>query len=365
MISARSAAALVSASLLLGGCIEGIGLGGGGSGGTTSPTVSDPLPAIAEAQTAGADRSRDASAEAAVALPRFGSVTQSSNSAFGVTTDTASTAFDGNRLTLRIDRRRGSDSVLEPVPDGASYIDASPAMAGHSGRFYALAGVTDAGVSVAVAYTSWDNADPTDYLAGGYWMHLEADLNAPDLFELEVGAFIDGPELSGTPTLPVSGTASYRGSAVGLYAYEYGGGHAQSATHLADVGQYEGSVTLTANFGANWISGRIDEVSVSGFRTARDGRETEFHDEAPFAQVALGAATIRPDGRFSNSDVRVVAGAGRVIGPTGGSWGGGFSHIPDAAGDPRLVAGTAGAEWSEPDGSRGAVIGAYFATGSQ
>ena len=53
---------------------------------------------------------------------------------------------------------------------------------------------------------------------------------------------------------------------------------------------------------------------------------------------------------------------GRTVTDTSGSWGGQFSNIQDAAGNPRLVAGTTGADWTESDGSRGAFVGAYIAT---
>ena len=42
-----------------------------------------------------------------------------------------------------------------------------------------------------------------------------------------------------------------------------------------------------------------------------------------------------------------------------GSWGATFSNKPDAAGNPRLIAGFAGARFEEDDGSRGYFFGSF------
>ena len=49
-------------------------------------------------------------------------------------------------------------------------------------------------------------------------MHFEGDFTVPSVTGAEIGAFVDGPELSGSATLPSLGTASYSGPAAGLYA---------------------------------------------------------------------------------------------------------------------------------------------------
>ena len=60
----------------------------------------------------------------------------------------------------------------------------------------------------------------------------------------------------------------------------------------------------------------------------------------------LSPAPIGPDGTFRDDGVTVEI-DGRAIAASAGAWGGRFSDIADAAGDPRLAAGTAGAEWTE------------------
>ena len=336
-----------------------------GGGGQVVDSAPDPSPDLADASSADPERSRDAGAQAATALPKFGSVTQSSSSdGSGVTTDTASASFDGRHLRVTVDRRRGSSLRFDSATNAIDSADFDPATAGYSGRVYALVDPTDKGISTALVHTRWNDADPTDYLAGGYWIFIEADLGAPDLFTVGVGVFVDGPELTGTPTLPDRGTASYRGMATGLYAYVYGSGHARAATGSAEIGEYSATATLNADFAADTVSGCIGctgGMTVSAIGTTAEGEEFESVYPSMPARMNLGPAAFDADGTFSNRDVGVEI-DGRTIDRTSGAWGGRFSTVPDAAGAPRLVGGTAGAEWSESDGSQGVFVGTYFGT---
>ena len=334
-----------------------------GGGGNVANSDPDPSPGIADASSADPERSRDAGAQAAMALPKFGSVTQSSSSdGSGVTTDTASASFDGRHIRVTVDRRRGSSLRFDSETNAIDSADFDPATEGYSGRIYALVDPTDSGISTALVHTRWNDADPTDYLAGGYWIFIEADLGAPDLFIVGVGAFVDGPELAGTPTLPDLGTASYQGTATGLYAYVYGSGHADMATGSAEIGEFSAIASLSADFAADTVSGCIGctgGMTVSAIGTTPEGEEFESAGEPVPARINLGPAAFDADGTFRNSDVGVEI-DGRTIDRTSGAWGGRFSTVPDAAGAPRLVGGTAGAEWSESDGSRGVFVGTYF-----
>ena len=265
---------------------------------------------------------------------------------------------------MTVDRRRGSSLTFDSATNAIDSADFDPATAGYSGRVYALVDPTDKGISTALVHTRWNDADPTDYLAGGYWIFIEADFDAPDLFTVGVGAFVDGPELSGRPTLPDLGTASYRGMATGLYAYVYGSGHARAATGSAEIGEYSATATLNADFAANTVSGCIGctgGMTVSAIGTTAEGEEFESVYPSMPARMNLGPAAFDADGTFSNRDVGVEI-DGRTIDRTSGAWGGRFSTVPDAAGAPRLVGGTAGAEWSESDGSQGVFVGTYFGT---
>ena len=343
---------------------------GSGSGSTPAPDAGPAPRGLADAQTASPEAARAKGAEAANALPRFASVTQSSNSASGVTTDTASAILDGSRLTLTVERDDGSSLTLDSAAETSESQDIELPVDGRSGRFYAMLdfgelSLSEISISVAAVITSWNDDDPTNYLAGGYWLHVEGELFDPEDIEVETGAFMDGPELSGTPPLPRLGTASYRGPATGIYAYEYGSGHAGRAEGSAAVGQFFGSAALTANFETDAVSGSIADMTVAAAGTTPDGDEFELDGEDPGLRMDLGSAGFAPDGTFSGMDVTVAStDPDRAIADSRGSWGGRFSNIADA-GVPRLVGGTAGAEWEERDGSRGVLLGAFFGAREQ
>ena len=280
-----------------------------GGGGQVVDSAPDPSPDLADASSADPERSRDAGAQAATALPKFGSVTQSSSSdGSGVTTDTASASFDGRHLRVTVDRRRGSSLTFDSATNAIDSADFDPATAGYSGRVYALVDPTDKGISTALVHTRWNDADPTDYLAGGYWIFIEADLGAPDLFTVGVGVFVDGPELTGTPTLPDRGTASYRGMATGLYTYVYGSGHARAATGSAEIGEYSATATLNADFAANTVSGCIGctgGMTVSAIGTTAEGEEFESVYPSMPARMNLGPAAFDADGSIQQQGRRV------------------------------------------------------------
>ena len=320
------------------------------SGTTTTPTPTT-TPTRPGVQSADADAVRTAAAKAARNLPSFGSVTQST-----VADSSASASFDGRSVEVAIRRGDGSRLVLDTgadtVPGFRESLD--PAIPGYSYRSESLLTETATGVALSTVYTNWNDADSTDWLAGGYWMHVEGGVER--VTGAEVGAFVYGPEitLSAPPTLPGAGTASYDGDIAGFYAWT------GSPTDPDEVGEFEGDVRLTVNFAAGTMSGCMGcngGVTVSGV--------TE-HGE-PFAATApvrlrVGATPFRADGTFRGRNVSVER-DDRIVTGTNGSWGGQFSNVPDADGDPRLVAGTAGAEWTESDGARGTFVGAWFGVG--
>lgn len=317
---------------------------------------------IADAQTAAPEATRAEAAQAANTLPGFGSVTQSSNSgASNVTSDTASASFDGTDISLTVEREDGSRLTLGSTTGRSESEDIDLPIPDRSGRAHLLLDFAERSISVAAVYTSWNDSDPMNYLAGGYWVHIAGDLLTPHRLEVEVGAFMDGPELAGTPALPALGTASYQGLATGIFAYEYGTGDADRPRGSAAAGQYVGAASLNADFAAGTISGRIDEMSLSAVGATPDGEEFTIEDADSTLHMDLGRIDIRPDGTFAGAGV-TVGSPDRMIASSRGSWGGRFSTIEDAAGDPRLVGGTTGAEWRERNGSEGVLVGAYFAT---
>ena len=353
--SARAATLAVTATLAL---LTLAACGGGGGGGTAS-NGGPYSPTLTDARSANGSAARNAGAQAATNLPSFGSVTQSTNagSVAGISGDAASTSFDGRNVRVTVQRTDGSQLAFDGATDrigGESY---PPVLPGYSYRGDALLTSTATTLSVAAVYTNWNNADPTDYLAGGYWMHLEGRTDTLEITGADIGAFVDGPELSGVaPTLPRLGTARYLGRAGGVYAYEAG--------RSTEVGEFDTDAQLTANFTSNTISGClgcVEGVTIWGVATDANGNASEFGDETAPVRLRLGETAIGPNGNFRNQNVR-LEGDDRTVTHTDGSWGGQFSNIPVQTGEPRLVAGTAGAEWTEADGSVGVFVGAWFGT---
>ena len=334
---------------------------GGGGGGTASnggpPSGPGPAPSLADAQTANPGATRAAGAQAAGNLPNFGSVTQSSNagSVAGVTGDAASTSFDGRNVRLTVRHADGSRLVLDAATDRIGSENYAPVVPGYSYRGDVLLAHTDTSVSVAAVYTNWNNADPSDYMAGGYWMHLEGRTDPLTITGAEIGAFVDGAEISSAPTLPNLGTATYSGQAAGFYGYSYG------SSSDVEIGEFEAATTLTADFNANTISGCIGcngGVFVSGITAGASGQTQTFAGVHVPARLRLGAASFGSDGAFRIGDITLERDDATVT-QSSGSWGGRFSNVPTQAGDPRLVVGTAGAEWTESDGGQGVVVGAW------
>lgn len=320
--------------------------------------ASDPSPTVADVQSADPAGSRSAVARAATAMPRFGSVTQSSNGdGSGVTADTASASFDGTRYVLRIEREGGSGLAFDTAIHTRESEDAASSTEGNSDRHYTLLARGDGSHAVASFYTSWNDADPADYLTGGYWKRVRGDLRSPEPAGVEIGAFLDGPELSANAALPGRGTAAYRGWASGHYAYTHGNG-------TVEIGEFQAHATLAADFAAARVDGCIGcdgRMSLSGVRTAPDGKKTVFSNDASRTRILLGAAGFDATGAFSIRDVAIEI-DGRVVARGGGSWGGRFSGIPDGDGHPRLIGGTAGAEGAGPGAKQGVFVGAYFGT---
>ena len=377
--------------------------GGGGGGG--APTAANPTPAPEENPTPidgaldadgirNADRAKtgDATDRAATALPRFGSVTQSTNvDASGITTDRAGAAFDGTGLTVKIARADAStltldtaDAVEESTPGAgrrvctrycslgsfAEYttVDHSPFSIPGGERTaggWETLNVSDSAATVAhLAVTSADG-DSSDWLAAGSWLHVAGRnllSTAPTVTSAETGAFVDGPELRTPPDLPATGTARYEGWSGGSYV-------TRGASGNTDVGTFEGVVTLTADFADDTIRGCIGckrNLLLSGVATDAETGAQEAHDKVPTDyQIRLGAAQVGSDGTFRASDVTLfsatVQQAGLGVTEQSGSWGGRFSNIPDGAGDPRLAAGTAGGKVTYSDGTQSRYIGAFAA----
>ena len=370
-MTTKTIAALVAAMslLALAAC------GGGGSGDSPQinmsgqlqppPAPQAPVLTVDRVQTANPGATTSAAEQAANNLPAFGSVTQSSNggSVSGITTDAASTSFDGSNVQLTVRREDSSSLHLDSATHRVGSSSEASSIPGHSTiRGDVLLDYTNASASIAVVFTSWDNDDPTDYLAGGYWIHATGDFGAFAVANIELGAFVDGPEIDGPPTLPISGSATYQGPTQGLYAQLWGTDDLPVPQGSTEIGLFAATVDLTADFGANTISGCVGctgSIDTAGvFTNASTGEVLETSDTSEI-EVRLGPASLNSDGSFRNSPVSVSA-PNVTVTQTTGSWGGKFSNSQDAAGDPRLIAGTYGGHAVTSGETELVFVGAYY-----
>ena len=347
-ITALGAAACV---LLLAACGGG---GGGGSSSTMRPgdTNPPPQPTVSGAQVIEAPGTQAAAGGAAGSLPAFGSVSQSASrdGVTGISTDRARTTFNGTVFTVAIDRQRGNDIHLSTAEDyaGGYLYDYTPLPGHDSGADGFIVDYKTSETTAAYVAVSWLNSDPTDYLAGGYWLHVSGDVLGSNALIDDGGAFVDGPELrlASRPTMPTLGSATYRGEAAGLYGATYGSDVPQYRGET-EIGEWAGGLRLTANFAARTISGDVDNITV-------DGGASDY-------RILLGAIPFDSRGTFRGSTVRLEH-PDLTLTRNTGNWGGMFSNRLDNAGDPRLVAGTLGGEAETTGGSSAVFVGAWYGT---
>lgn len=214
-------------------------------------------------------------------------------------------------------------------------------------RFYPIRGKLSEDV-LRSAYESW-----ADWLTGGYWMLTDENGEIS-----EVGAYVDGPELAGAPTLPSLGTATYQGFATGGYAALYGSDYPNTTAGSHEVGEYEGQLELTADFGTRRISGRVHSISLSGIHTPTGGSSRPITDVAAPYVFSLGETSFDTSGFTGNTTVSSTN-PGISVESSAGSWGGKFSVLSDDDGNPRLVAGTHGEEFTTAGGTEAGFIGAF------
>jgi len=316
--------------------------------------------------------SGDPAADAANSTASWTSVTQSSNAdSAGVTSDRANATFTnqgGPRLVVEV-TREGKDALrLDSATDffeGSPFAEsAGSPVHGVSFATGVLYRETNTEFTVAGVSVDWDSTDATDFLAGGYWLHATYDTEADRVDSVEIGAFSDGPEISATPDLPVTGTATYRGLADGLYTARVGTDSDEFAEGSHQLGTFVGDIGLAADFGARSISGRVDNISVYFFSVPPDYNgedELEAYSEEPSSYVLdLGMASFDSDGNFVGTGVSLTHPG--VDFTTTGSWGGRFSTEDDGDGNPRLVAGTLGGSAATPGETTTSFVGKFLGT---
>ena len=281
----------------------------------------------------------------------------------------AKTTFKDGVVSVEVKRHDGSTTTLDSVrnfEDTSSLFYPRPVIPGFSTRAWWLSENAYAGKTLLYTLVSWNEDDPTDYLAAGWWLHFPPGTSLRDRDEADNGLFIDGPELdlSNPPQMPAGGEATYTGVTGGLYQYQFGSGWG-SLEGKSEDSEYEGIIQFTANFSDNTIKGCIGCIGdidtqrlylypVLGWR-----RGPLFAPPTDF-EVHLGATPFNPDGTFENTDIRVTH-PQRDITQSTGLWAGQFSAVPDADGNPRQVIGFSDAGFSEADGSGGSFLGIFAA----
>ena len=317
-------------------------------------------------RTAPGDEVQAARVAAAGAIPKEGSVTQSSDiDGSGVTEDVVEVELTPNdeavggfdiRVTYNGEMavntedataKKGVEYVLDR-PKGTQYMERFTYSDSKAVEFYRsltaddLPGVPAGDLWVDV-YTDFNGDEITEdnYLAGGIWVYIPDDGTADDY---EFGAFADGaapyPEAD---IAGLAGEAEYDGGATGVYSYGTNGGRRNEF--------FDATVELTANFDNNVeeISGRIYDFEI----------DDEDVDGEP--ELTLNSADLTPGSNFFTGSTSVMI-DGEVDEDFTGNWGGQFFNDPDpdpsSTDDiPGAVAGTFGA--ANDDESVVGVFGAY------
>ena len=279
--------------------------------------------------------------------------------------------FSGPHVRVFLTLEDGTDVSVNTAEDAVKTTVKSTPIPGHQARDWTFVKEGEKDTAVAYALVSWDSADPADYLMAGWWAHFHDQL-LPDLSFANSSqyAIVDGPELDPEfpPGLPVEGQATYVGQAGGLYAYVPGSDWGEyEGAYVLD--EYEGAITLTADFANGTLSGCIGCVGDLITQRAHFGifLGDEIRDVQAVAtdyELHLGAAAFNQDGTFEQAGVEVRH-PDRAITASEGFWGGSLSNLPDGAGNPRLAAGFSDADFSEDDGSEGFFYGTFVALSEQ
>ena len=277
------------------------------------------------------------------------------------------TAFDGNVLTVDLSSPGGGTLRVNTLRDAVETGVYRPPLPGHSGKSWVLRNFSHDSTSLVYAVASWANDDPADYLAAGWWIHQPGRDYDPD--ETEYVIFIDGPEIDAAadpPEMPVSGRARYSGEGGGIFRYVYGSGWGVLEGSVV-LDEYRARMDVVADFDGGTLSGCLG--CVGGIEADRehlayllggDAADTPSpvaDYEIRFSPVAYGSG-----GTFESGFDAAAGGVrhpDRRVTASRAFWGGSFSNVADADGDPRLIGGFADAEFAEADGSGGFFWGLF------
>ena len=276
------------------------------------------------------------------------------------------TSFDGEVLRLALPREGGGTERFSSARDEWFGWSWRPFLPNHVGRRWAMIKSHTEGTALAYALVSWDNDDPTDYLAAGYWLWFPGtDTRRLSLSAAEPDLFVDGTEIGSAnlADMGVSGTATYIGEVGGVYRYRYGSGWSDvEEREFAE--EFAGPIEITADFSDNTVTGCVGcigdlEVRRQHLYTLLRRRASQPAAQPTDYEIRFGKTPISANGTFENLEATVTH-PGRTVTQASGNWRGSFSNKPDADGNPRFVAGVAEAAFAEADGSEGSFRGIFI-----
>ena len=274
----------------------------------------------------------------------------------------------------------GVFSVDVPTPDGGTrtldtvrHREGSwgrflprPVQPGHSSREWLLAENHYDGRVLLYAVVSWNNEDPDDYLAAGWWLTYPPDVPYWKFESATRGVFLDGPELNPAkpPDLPLTGTASYVGAMGGVYTYNYGRAWNESAGST-EITEFTGPISLAADFDRNRLTGCLgclEPIEIVPGQHLYPILTWRNPDPAalPADYDVRFEASIGAGGAFEDTAI-TVSHPDRTIVKSAGTWQGQFSNMADADGNPRRVVGSTDVLFAEDDGSHGRFTGIFDA----
>ena len=262
-------------------------------------------------------------------------------------------------------RTRTLDSVRNLERSWGLYLP-RPTQPNHSSREWLLTENHYDGKILLYAVVSWNDDDPADYLAAGWWLVYPPDVPFWDFESATRGVFLDGPELDPArpPDLPLAGTATYVGGAGGLYTYTYGRAWGD-LVGTSEYTEFQGLISLTADFDRSRITGCLGCAGPIGTAPGRHlypavpwrGRDPAA---LPNDYDIRFAASFGATGAFEDTAITVTH-PERTITRAAGTWRGQFSNVSDVDGHPRRVVGSTDVHFAEDDGSHGRFTGIFDA----
>ena len=274
--------------------------------------------------------------------------------------------FDGMTLRFFVTLDDGTEASVNTDEDLDAVQPAATPMPGHQARALTFFKVKEEGTSLSHALLSWDQDNPADYLAFGWWLEFVGQ-QPPDLSLQNAvrRAIVDGPELDHgyVPEVPVEGTASYLGQAGGIYRYVPGGEPGEDFENVV-VEEYQGTIALTADFFDGTVKGCIGCVGDLVTRRAHFGAILSAEVDAPQGtatdyELHLPSAIFREDAHFLRNKL-ILRHPERTVTKSEGYWAGALSSRRDTDGNPRLTAGFSYVDFEESDGSYGEFYGSFL-----